>query len=35
MIEDGNKISGGLHKIARFFGIIGIILEVHIINIQF
>ncbi|ORY37329.1 hypothetical protein LY90DRAFT_511260 [Neocallimastix californiae] len=23
MIEDGNKISGGLHKIARFFGIIG------------
>jgi len=25
MIEDGNKVTGGLHKIARFFGIIGII----------
>jgi len=25
MIEDGNKISGGLHRIARFFGIIGFV----------
>lgn len=25
MIEDGNKVTGGLHKIARFFGIIGFI----------